>query len=1025
MNIKTLYIQNFGKFENYQLDLDDGFNIIFGKNEDGKSTIMDFILMMFYGHNGKKQAIQENPRKKYQPWNGKPMKGKIIFEDDGIEYGLERTFKKTNKTDIVKLYDNLTGEEIKTSGDPGEYFFDLGEDAFERTVFVSSRNTNFSSSTNNNEITQKLMNLVTTGNEETSHTETLNRLVKAKESILSKNGKKGYLAENENRIEQLNSLMNEALMDEKKKKEYKNRLDEFSDKLNYLDKEASDIQKKLKKYEDIQEYQTIDSLLEKITGIEKTNQRIENAKEKLTTPNGVIDNKFISECNNYIENLTLLNSKIEDIKKEIDATTKKINIEEKNLKEYKDISSDLISNLRKDENKLKKLEKEINEINEILENQKNNNKIFENINSLEVEVKEIKGELSNREPEFKKLKENKLSLDQKKQDKQQEISELKKQYSDKEKESIIQQNNLENIKNNKQNNLEKNIANTQDNINAYKQLVAKEAPNDGITIVLIILSIVSIILFAVSFVIHNNTLRLVGIVGLVIFVTLLVFSKLKKSKNLNNYEQNKAKLNELEKQLNLYKEEYQNSNLYDSKENVKAIKNLISEIKDTLSKYNNRINILENEIKEIDFNLEAISKNYDDLNQELNALNRNLEVNQKILNNEKEKTNELVLLDENEINEQNQSLKNHKKEKKDLNTKLNESLKYYDCKDIFELSNYYNNYVKINKDILENNKKLKELEEKIKNSNNDYAMYKNKLDKNLGNFKKVEKLDSAKSLVVDLSNKLEELNSLRVKSETETENYKKDIKGKSKAELKDRLIVLKEKLNDIELKNIDSTIVNKKIEKINNLLKENKADADYIKGEIIRIETQAKTEFKNKENVSQIEAKLFIEEKNKMELEDYFNSLNEAINTLDEAFDEIQRDFSPQINQLTSDNFNFITNGKYDNVKVDNEYNINVLDKESGSLKEWGFLSAGTIDQAYISLRLAVASILSKKSNPFPLFFDDVFVQFDDERTNQGLDCILGLTSKDKEKVQVILFSCHERLPIWGKNKTDVSISRI
>ncbi|NLJ94580.1 MAG: AAA family ATPase, partial [Clostridiaceae bacterium] len=90
MNIKELYLQNFGKFENFRLNLESGFNLIYGENEVGKSTIMDFVMLMFYGHKGRKRDIRENPRRRYQPWNGRQMQGQIIFKSKGQSYRLER-----------------------------------------------------------------------------------------------------------------------------------------------------------------------------------------------------------------------------------------------------------------------------------------------------------------------------------------------------------------------------------------------------------------------------------------------------------------------------------------------------------------------------------------------------------------------------------------------------------------------------------------------------------------------------------------------------------------------------------------------------------------------------------------------------------------------------------------------------------------------------------------------------------------------------------------------------------------------
>ena len=46
MIIKKIHINAFGKLKNYDLDLQSGLNVVYGANEYGKSTIMEFIKMI-------------------------------------------------------------------------------------------------------------------------------------------------------------------------------------------------------------------------------------------------------------------------------------------------------------------------------------------------------------------------------------------------------------------------------------------------------------------------------------------------------------------------------------------------------------------------------------------------------------------------------------------------------------------------------------------------------------------------------------------------------------------------------------------------------------------------------------------------------------------------------------------------------------------------------------------------------------------------------------------------------------------
>ena len=68
MKIKSLNIASFGGLKNKQIDFGDNFNIVYGNNENGKTTIMNFVKMMFYGTERGSGQISKNLRKKYTPW---------------------------------------------------------------------------------------------------------------------------------------------------------------------------------------------------------------------------------------------------------------------------------------------------------------------------------------------------------------------------------------------------------------------------------------------------------------------------------------------------------------------------------------------------------------------------------------------------------------------------------------------------------------------------------------------------------------------------------------------------------------------------------------------------------------------------------------------------------------------------------------------------------------------------------------------------------------------------------------------
>ena len=69
MLIKKLQVNNFGKLKNKEISLKSGINVIYGENESGKSTLLDFITSMLYGIDKNKNGKEISNYDKYTPWS--------------------------------------------------------------------------------------------------------------------------------------------------------------------------------------------------------------------------------------------------------------------------------------------------------------------------------------------------------------------------------------------------------------------------------------------------------------------------------------------------------------------------------------------------------------------------------------------------------------------------------------------------------------------------------------------------------------------------------------------------------------------------------------------------------------------------------------------------------------------------------------------------------------------------------------------------------------------------------------------
>ncbi len=160
------------------------------------------------------------------------------------------------------------------------------------------------------------------------------------------------------------------------------------------------------------------------------------------------------------------------------------------------------------------------------------------------------------------------------------------------------------------------------------------------------------------------------------------------------------------------------------------------------------------------------------------------------------------------------------------------------------------------------------------------------------------------------------------------------------------------------------------------------------------------------ENVENLEKKIALQKEELLDAEKYHDSLQIALKTMEEASDELRRDFNPKLDSRASEIFKLLTDGAYHKIHIGKDYGI-VVNKNSGFYDCENF-SSGTIDQAYLALRIAISEFISSDNN-VPLILDDAFIQYDDKRLEKVIKFFEEYANSEKER-QVIVFTCHKNI---------------
>ena len=87
MKITEINIIQFGKFKNEVFTFREGFNIVKGDNESGKSTLLAFIKFALYGVGRKNPNVTVGERERAVSWGTGIAAGSLTIEDiDGKKY---------------------------------------------------------------------------------------------------------------------------------------------------------------------------------------------------------------------------------------------------------------------------------------------------------------------------------------------------------------------------------------------------------------------------------------------------------------------------------------------------------------------------------------------------------------------------------------------------------------------------------------------------------------------------------------------------------------------------------------------------------------------------------------------------------------------------------------------------------------------------------------------------------------------------------------------------------------------------
>ena len=308
MKINKLKINAYGKLKEREIDFENNINIIYGKNEAGKSTFLNFITNCFYGISKNKKGKEISDFEKYMPWVGEDFSGKLAYELDNQEkFEIFRDFKKKNPKIFNEKMEDVSKEFNIDKNKGNEFFYEqtkVDEALFLSTILVNQQEVKLEKQ-EQNVLIQKIANLVGTGEDNVSFKRAIDRIDRRRLDEI------GTERSREKPINVISKKITELEEEKQEVEKYVDIKYEIEEHKNNLSQEIENLENENKFLKEIK--------------LINENEKIENEKINLKINLKNENNKKINLLKNKIDEINLNHQNIFEKNKKINLEKNKLN----------------------------------------------------------------------------------------------------------------------------------------------------------------------------------------------------------------------------------------------------------------------------------------------------------------------------------------------------------------------------------------------------------------------------------------------------------------------------------------------------------------------------------------------------------------------------------------------------------------------------------------------------------------------------------------------------------------------------
>lgn len=1010
MKLIKIQINEFGRLKSAALDLDEGFQMVFGSNEKGKSTIMAFVRMMLFGPAGSRRKLPDNDRIRYMPWDSNKMGGYIVFESAGVRYRLERQFGKTKASDTIALMNDISGAaiEFNSSEEPGYRLLGLTESEFTNTVFIGQLGSAIEDS---DDLLGRLSNLAGSGDARISSAEVDERLRQAQVSLKKSRGSGGKLDEARKELEGLirerESAVNESIA----------QVDRI-DSLAALTESLRELETESKKDSAVAQWQADLDFLDRYEQMGKRLAELEANKSKLAgQENRIRNGSFLADSDFANKGLSLERTwqnnreQLQQARRQFERSQETVGGMDSKLKAYGPVLEiepgdfkNLIREMDERKNLVEKKEQELRdqafEKNRRLdkENNEKSAKIAEELAAARQSRESLAKDLGNIKKDISSILEraNEIKAEKAKQE-----ASLNSKISDLEMELRLGKEDTARLNKEKQElrseseRLEAELAKLKSQIDsgtASRQAgKTRQIAFAGGAILMLAGAAAGILV--------NPLAWISSLAGLL----LIFFGFINSQRAANGQQANYlSRMQILEGELRIADSKYHSQEqLYQYKtNNLAQISGRLAEANKNQSeaaeKYERQLadneqqrNQLAAEATRLEQLLAAAADKLAAAQQQADELRNSIEQQEPFT-----------------LDDQDAQLLEQRRLYLEVQEKVQEQLQKTACDNPEKLANLLQEVDNLRSQQNFLRKELQHYEKELQLKENACGQAAAELIDWLRPYIDLEKPEEAEKVLQQLRSQLDELEEMRNEIRHQEISFADRLDNLTWAEWQKKAQVIKNRLEAEEWppERLDTEAREKltaKLADLNSKILETREEIAALESSIRHFSQDIRSVSDIDEQISELETKI-------ADMDRYYNVLQQAREALEAAVSEMQNSFGPALNTAAAENLARLTGRRYEDLRVDRNFEVKVSDPATERFREWQYFSGGKIDQIYLALRVAISDQISNPGQRLPLLLDDILIQYDEQRAEAALQWLMAKSKEENQ--QMVFFSCQERI---------------